>query len=108
MYLMVIIIKEEEKLEDLLHHFREKNVSNITVLQSISEVRSSQSKMKEPKIFGSLRFLKDYYSDESRVILHLGSQGEIEVLKQVVREAIHTDEYVFFTVAVSDFEGNIQ
>lgn len=109
MNLAVIIINEEEKLEPLLHLFKEKQLNNITVLNSVSKVNEygNKKKNRDIKIFGSLKFLNDYLSDESRLILNIASIEQIETIKDILRQNLKNNQYTFFTIKIDNLEGSI-
>lgn len=110
MELGILILKEEELLDTLIKKFTSIDVKNITVLESNSLATGigNKSKKKDINIFGSIRHMLDYFNDESRVVLIPTRIEKIEEIKKVIDTLVSKQQYLFFTVAMSNIEGTIE
>lgn len=105
MKLGITILKDENRLDDLLHKFKANDLKNITIINSNSKVSNFNDH--KNRIYGSLRTFFDYYNDESRIILNIINDNEIENLKNILKDTLQLNQYSFFTIEINDVEGNI-
>lgn len=103
MKLGITILKNEDKLENLLHNFKINDLKNVTIINSNSKVSNFNNH--KNRVYGSLRTFFDYYNDESKVILNIINDNELEKLKKILKANLN--QYTFFTIEISDLEGNI-
>lgn len=110
MALCILILKEEDLLDDLLHHFKENNVNNITVLSSTSMVSeyAGKNKNRDVHIFGTLHHLVDYFSDNSRVLMIVCEEDRVDIISKNIKKIIPEHEYLFFTVPINNIQGKLE
>lgn len=104
MKLIVTILNNEDKLEDILHQAKTKKLNNITIINSNSKV-NGHNRNKSNRIYGSIRTFLDYNNDESRTILKVATDEEIQIFKNILSENVDKKEYMFFTIPIDDYEG---
>ena len=92
MKLILLILKDEDKLDDLIIKLTEEKINKITVLDSNSYV-SEKKKEKQTNIFSSMRFLIDYSTDESKTILIACDDNQINTVKKVLNKIIPENQY---------------
>lgn len=105
MNLCITILKEESLLNELIKKLNSSNIKNITILNSSSITSEKHHRTKEISILGSLRYMMDYYNDESKVILIPTS--DIETVKTIIADIIPNHQYLFFTINMNNIEGKI-
>lgn len=110
MELCLIILKEEDLLDDLVKRLTANDIKNITVLESntFTSEHNSRNRKKDVNIFGSIRYMLDYFNDESRVILIPIKSDRIDVLKAIVKDLIPVHQYFLFTMQVNNVEGTME
>lgn len=110
MKLCTIILKEEEILDTLIKKLTINDIKNITVLESntLASEYNNKPKKKDINIFGSIRYMLDYFNDESRVILIPIKDDKIDTLKKVVSNLVKKDDYLLFTLSIDNIEGTLE
>ena len=86
MKLVVLILKDEELLDTFIKRCTNNNIKNITVLESNSyETEKIGSKRRhDSNILNSIRYMLDYYNDESRTILVPVNDEKLEEVKTTI------------------------
>jgi hypothetical protein len=110
MTLCILILKEEDLLDDLFHKFKKNDVKNITVLSSVSMVNEyvNKNKNRDVRIFGTLRHLVDYFSDDSRTLLIVCEDDMVNTISDDIKQIVPEHQYVFFTVAINNLQGSLE
>lgn len=110
MELCVMILKEEELLDVLIKKLTNSDFKNITVLESetFTSEHKSKPKKKDVNIFGSLRYMLDYFNDESRTILIPTNCDRINIIKEIVKDIIPSPQYLLFTIPINNLEGTLE
>ncbi len=107
MNLCITILKEESLLNELIKKLTNSDIKNITILSSTNVVTEKSSRKKEISILGSLRYMLDYFNDESKVILIPCSHEKIEAIKLIIADLIPNHQYLFFSLKIDNVEGKI-
>ncbi|MEG0408877.1 MAG: hypothetical protein RR623_08395 [Bacilli bacterium] len=108
MKLAVLILKDDNKLDELLTVLSKENYRRVTVLNSNSyETEKGKKNSKQTNIFASIRYMVDFYNDESKTIFIPTTKDRIENLKEIIKGFIKKEEYTFFSIDISDLEGSI-
>ncbi|MBE6144408.1 MAG: hypothetical protein E7169_02420 [Firmicutes bacterium] len=110
MELAIMILKEEELLDTLIKRLTSNDIKNITVLESdtfISE-NNNKNRKKDVNIFGSIRYMLDYFNDESRLIFIPIKNDRVDIVKNIVKDLIPSHQYLFFTIPMNNMEGNLE
>ena len=104
MKLILLILKEEDKLDDLIIKLTEEKINKITVLDSNSYV-SEKKKEKQTNIFSSMRFLIDYSTDESKTILIACDDNQTNIVKKVLNKIIPENQYNLIILPIEESVG---
>ena len=109
MKMCVIFLREEELLEQVVNKLLKNGIKNITMLNSTTfeEKGAINKKGKEINMFGSLRFLLNYYNDESRVILCPCKEEETIIIQNVIKTLVPASEYFLFVTDIYNVQGNL-
>lgn len=110
MELAIMILKEEELLDTLIKRLTSNDIKNITVLESdtfISE-NNNKNRKKDVNIFGSIRYMLDYFNDESRLIFIPIKNDRVDIVKNIVKDLIPSHQYLFFTIPMNNVEGTLE
>lgn len=110
MVLCTLILKEEDLLDEILHEFKEKNIKNITVLSSLSMVNEyvNKNKNRDLRIFGTLRHLVDYYSDDSRILLVACDEKLVDSVYNSAKKIIPEHQYLLFSISINNIQGKLE
>ncbi|MEG0267040.1 MAG: hypothetical protein RR659_05280, partial [Bacilli bacterium] len=102
MKLAVLILKDDNKLDELLTVLSKENYRRVTVLNSNSyETEKGKKNSKQTNIFASIRYMVDFYNDESKTIFIPTTKDRIENLKEIIKGFIKKEEYTFFSIDIS-------
>lgn len=103
MKLWLLILKEEDLLDDLVHRFQECNIHHVTVLKSDSVVEESKrKKSNEVRMFGTLRYLLEYDNEESRVLYITTDRDDVN---DIVSDLVPEHQYILFQIPVEGMWG---
>ncbi|NLM28694.1 MAG: hypothetical protein GX211_11075 [Clostridiaceae bacterium] len=109
MQLLVLVLNQVEKLEDLLKGFINKGITGATIINSTGMIRELASYMEHQPIFGSPWINIDPDRKESRTIFIALNAKEVETARAVIHEVIgdisKPDTAVLFTVPIIYSEG---
>ena len=106
MKLWLLILKEEDLLDDLVHRFQECDIQHVTVLKSDSVVEESKKKKNnEVRMFGTLRYFLEYEHDESRVIYITTERDD---MNEIVRDLVPEHQYILFQIPVLGVWGKFE
>lgn len=105
MKLAILILKEEELLDKLIKSLNENNFHNLTTINS--ECVSSNGNNKNVRVFSSLRYLMNYFYDDSRVMLIPIAENKIDDLFKVAADILTKDKYMFLVLPVDRIEGKL-
>ena len=106
MKLWLLILKEEDLLDDLVHRFQECDIQNVTVLRSDSVVEESKRKKNsDVRMFGSLRYFLEYEHDESRVVYVLTERDDVN---EIVHDLVPEHQYMLFQIPVVGVWGSFE
>ncbi len=107
MKLVVLILKDEELLDTFIKKCTSNNIKNITVLESNSyETEKIGSKRKhDSHILNSIRYMLDYYNDESRTILVPVNNEKLEELKNIIKSLVPSEHYTLMVVNLEEIIG---
>lgn len=108
MKLSFLIIKEEDLLDDLLKKLTENKFENITIFDSNSCETEKGIRRKQTNFFSSIRYMMEFYNDESKTLLIPTKKEKVELLKQTIKDLIPDHKFAFFTVDIGDVEGYIK
>ncbi|NLG89606.1 MAG: hypothetical protein GX494_10445 [Clostridiaceae bacterium] len=109
MQLLVLVLNQVEKLDDLLKGFMNNGITGATIINSTGMIKELASHMEYQPIFGS--FLININSDrkESKTIFIVLNDKQVETARNVIHEVIgdlsKPDTAVLFTLPVSFSEG---
>ena len=104
MKLILLILKDEDKLDDLIIKLTEEKINRITVLDSNSYI-SEKKKQKQTNIFSSMRFLMDYSTDESKTILITCDDDQTNTVKKIVNIIIPENQYNLIILPILESVG---
>lgn len=104
MKLVLLILKDEDKLDDLIIKLTEEKINRITVLDSNSYI-SEKKKQKQTNIFSSMRFLMDYSTDESKTILITCDDDQTNTVKKIVNKIIPENQYNLIILPILESVG---
>lgn len=104
MKLVLLILKDEDKLDDLIIKLTEEKINRITVLDSNSYI-SEKKKQKQTNIFSSMRFLIDYSTDESKTILITCDDDQTNIVKKIVNKIIPENQYNLIILPILESVG---
>lgn len=104
MKLVLLILKDEDKLDDLIIKLTEEKINRITVLDSNSYI-SEKKKQKQTNIFSSMRFLIDYSTDESKTILITCYDDQTNIVKKIVNKIIPENQYNLIILPILESVG---
>ena len=93
MKLAILILKEEELLDKLIKELNENNFHNLTTINSESVATSGNNK--SVRVFSSLRYIMNYFYDDSRVMLIPIEEDKIDDLFKVTSNILTKDKYMF-------------
>jgi nitrogen regulatory protein PII-like uncharacterized protein len=107
MKLIVLILKEEEILDKFIKKCTSMNIKNITVLESNSyECDSTESKRKNnANILNSIRYMLDYYNDESRTILIPVNDEKYVEVKDIIKNLVPSNQYTLMAINIEEIIG---
>lgn len=109
MQLLLLVLNQVEKLDDLLDALMEQGISGATILNSVGMVRELAGRDEYQPIFGSPWFLNDPDRKESKTIfLVLNNEQTAKarsVIHQVIGDMSQPDTAVLFTLPVLSAEG---
>jgi nitrogen regulatory protein PII-like uncharacterized protein len=107
MKLIVLILKEEEILDKFIKKCTSMNIKNITVLESNSyECDSTGSKRKNnANILNSIRYMLDYYNDESRTILIPVNDEKYVEVKDIIKNLVPSNQYTLMAINIEEIIG---
>ena len=104
MKLVLLILKDEDKLDDLIIKLTEEKINRITVLDSNSYI-SEKKKQKQTNIFSSMRFLIDYSTDESKPIFITCDDDQTNIVKKIVNKIIPENQYNLIILNILESVG---
>ena len=108
MKLMVIVLNKTECLDTLLERFCDAGITGATILDSCGMAHSLQGH-DELRFIASLRLLLDPARTESKTILTILRDEEVDLAANILNEVTggleKPDTGVFFTLNVDRFEG---
>ena len=109
MVLCVLILKEEDLLDELLHDFKLNNVNNVTLLSSVSMVNeyTNKNRNKDVHFYGTLRHLVDYFNDDSRTLMIVCQDDMVHLIGGNIKKIIPENQYMFFTIPINNVQGKI-
>ncbi len=108
MKLVVFILHQSEKLEELLCSLSEAKISGATIIESTGMAQALYN-MEEGAILGSLQFLLDPSREENHTILMVLKEEQVPIAKQAIRAVIgdlsQPNTGILFTLPIEDVEG---
>lgn len=107
MKLVVLILKDEELLDTFIKRCTNNNIKNITVLESNSyETEKIGSKRRhDSNILNSIRYMLDYYNDESRTILVPVNDEKLEEVKTTIKSLVPSEHYILMVINLEEIIG---
>nr|MDD6336411.1 hypothetical protein [bacterium] len=111
MLLMVLILNHTEILPTILSELMKQGITRATVLNSIGMVQviGNTSSVEPPPIFGSLRQFVRPYGVDSKTVLMVLPEEQVETAKAVVRRVTggldKPDTGILFTLPILEVEG---
>lgn len=104
MKLVVLILKQEELLNKFIKECSRNNIKNVTVFDSDS-YEDEGNKKRNTKVLNSIRYALNYYNDESKTIIIPIPNEKIDVLKDIVKDLVPSDQYTLITINIEDIIG---
>ncbi len=109
MQLLLLVLNQVEKLDDLLDTLMEQGISGATILSSVGMVRELAGRDEYQPIFGSPWFLNDPDRKESKTIFLVLNDEQVakakSVIYQIIGDISQPDTAVLFTLPVLSVEG---
>lgn len=107
MKLAILILKEEELLDAFIKKCASNEIKNITVMESNSYESEKVGKRvkNDTHILNSIRYMLDYYNDESRVLLIPISSDKFEKLKEITNSLVSLDQYTLMSINIEEIIG---
>lgn len=107
MKLVILILKKEDLLDTFIKKCTVSNIKNITVLDSNSyESEKTGTKRKhDANILNSIRYMLDYYNDESRTILVPIDNEKLDKLKQIIKNLTASENYTLMVINLEEIIG---
>lgn len=109
MKLLLLVLNQVDKLDDLLDAWVAEGISGATILNSIGMLRELAGKDEYQPIFGSQWFLDNPERKESKTIFLVLNDEQIEKVKMVINDVIgdisKPDTAVLFTLPIFSAEG---
>lgn len=108
MKLVVFILNQVDKLEQLLCALSESKISGATIVESTGMARALYN-MEDGAFLGSLRLFLNPEQDENRMIFMVLQEEQISVVRKVVTEVIgdlsKPNTGILFTLPIDSVEG---
>lgn len=108
MNVCVIILKEEELYDDLIHRFREEKMKNLTVMESVALKTNKKERKKEIPLFSTLRYMMDYIDDESYRIEIIGEKEELLKAQAILKDLVPVHQYLSYIMPIEHIEGTLE
>lgn len=108
MKMSILIIKEEDLLDDLLKKLAEHKFEDITIINTNSCETEKGIRKSQSNLFSSIRYMMEFYNDESRTLLIPVKKERVELLKTTVKDLIPEHKFAFCTLNIGDVEGYIK
>ncbi|NLM11180.1 MAG: hypothetical protein GX213_10500 [Clostridiaceae bacterium] len=109
MQLLLLVLNQVEKLEDLLMGFMDEGITGATIINSTGMIKELAGHMEDQPIFGSQWFNIDTDRKESKTIFMALSEKQVEkarkVIHQVIGDLSEPDTAVLFTIPLISSEG---
>lgn len=109
MRLLIIVLSQVDKLNDLLERFLEVQLSGATILNSTGMVTELARHIEDYPIVGPLRFLSNQTGEASKTILLAVHEENLEKAKAAVREVVGDlslpNTAIILTLPIADYEG---
>ena len=105
MKLALLILKEEELLDRLIKELNENNFHNLTTVNSESVAINGNNK--NVRVFSSLRYIMNYFYDDSRIMLIPVEEEKINDLFNVTSNILTKDKYTFLILPIDRIEGKL-
>lgn len=109
MKLGIIVMKEEEKLERFIQILDSHNIKNITILNAdcVAHDHVGKNKNKNVKIFGSIRYIMNYFYDDSRMVIFPFEETELEDIQKMANDHLSRNEFLFIVLPLDRIEGSL-
>lgn len=109
MKLVVFVLKEEDKLEKFVQRLDTHNIKNITILNAncVAHDHVGKNRNKNVKIFGSIRYIMNYFYDDSRLVLFPVEEEKIEEMEKLAQEILLKNEFMFMVLPLDRVEGSL-
>ncbi len=108
MKLLVYILNQVDKLEELLCALSEAKISGATIVESTGMARALYN-MEDGAFLGSLRLFLDPGRDENQMIFMVLNEEQVVTAKQTIREVIgdlsQPNTGIVFTLPIDEVEG---
>ena len=109
MQLLLLVLNQVDKLDDLLDALMIKGISGATILDSIGMLRELAGRDEYQPIFGSQWFLDNPERKKSKTIFLVVNEKQTETVKGVIHQVIgdisQPDTAVLFTLPILSVEG---
>jgi hypothetical protein len=109
MQLLLLVLNQVDKLDDLIDALIIKGISGATIWDSIGMLRELADRDEYQPIFGSQWFLDNPERKESKTIFLVVNEKQTETVKGVIRQVIgdisQPDTAVLFTLPILSVEG---
>jgi len=109
MRLLLLVLNQIDKLDDLLDALIANGISGATILDSIGMLRELAGKDEYQPIFGSQWFLDNPGRKESKTIFLVVDEKQTEIVRKVIYQVIgdisQPDTAVLFTLPILSVEG---
>ncbi|NLN55130.1 MAG: hypothetical protein GX148_02365 [Clostridiales bacterium] len=109
MKLLMIVLNQVKKLDELLEGFISADIHGATIINSTGMVSELAKHIENYPIFGSLRFMVDLNRAESKTIFMVLKEEKVEQAKDIVRKTVgdlsKPNTAVIFTMPILSAEG---
>lgn len=109
MQLLVLVLNQVEKLEELLKGFMNEGITGATILNSTGMIKELVGHMEYQPIFGSPWLHIDCDRKESKTIFMALNDDKLEKAQKIIRHVIgdlsKPDTAVMFTIPIITSEG---
>lgn len=108
MKLLVLILNDLDKLEQLLQKFNDEKISGATIINSTGMARTL-AEIGDEALFGSLRHLLNMDRNENRTILMVLNENKVvntvSLIESVVGDLNNPDTGIVFTLPLDFVKG---
>lgn len=110
MQLMIVILTKTEKMPQIVSNLMNENLGDPTVIDCQGSLKIlDDSDVEPPPIFGSLRYIMNRGTKDSKMMFLVLKDGDVEKAKKIVDKVVggldKPNTGILFTLPISDWAG---